>query len=407
MQNKKIYAALIALAFFLQMVPVALAASPVATVSFTSNPVSIAPGGDGFIEMEITNSGTVAISSINIRPTSTDPGIGIDSTVVDLGSLDVSDKTSAIFKVSVPANTASGLYRVNFDVNYCQDSNSNCITSNRFAIVDVESQSPLIVKSVSPSTLNIGSNQTLVFTIENNGNSELTNVVLTWSDPTDSILPLGSSNRIVIHSIGAGQSLDIPVPVITSPSVIPKAYPISVTMQYFDKSGTLQNITSTVGLIVGGATDFSVDLQDYSGGVATLSIANIGVNSATSTLVSLGSQKDFNVVGSHSSFLGNLNPGDSTIASFNVAPKSFNQSSNMLHVSVDYTDTSGIRANVQKDVFVDTSGALQQSSGTARGQRAGTQNFTYVYIIVAIASIAAGFFVWRRWKKKHQHLQKR
>jgi hypothetical protein len=378
----------------------ALLAGPVIQTTFSNNPSVSSPGTDGYIQLNLINSGTSAITQITITATSVDSGIKIDPsyTSVNIGGVGASQSTSTLIKFSVPATTSSGLYRISFQIYYCQD--TSCNTMSQFAIVSVQSQSQFQLKSVTPDKLNLGTNTTLTFAFVNTGSSDLNNILITWQDPTASILPVGTSNNIILSSIGAGQEIDVPVNVIASPIATPKTYPIYVNMVYYDKTGAMKIVNSTVGLIVGGTTDFSIDVQDYSNGALTLSIANIGVNPATSVSVSLPDQNGFRYTGAQSVFLGTLNPGDSTTTSFNVIVLS-NQTSN-LKVTMSYTDTSGLRESLDKSVAVNPhagSGILSAFNGRRTTNNGLSQDF--IYIIIIIAAVGVAYFVLRRRKKKH------
>lgn len=385
---------------------ISLAAEPVVQASFSVNPSVSAPGSDGYIQVTLKNTGSALANNVKVTLTSTDAGINVDPyRYVDIGGIGTSETTSALFKFSVPKTTSSGLYRINFEIDYCQD--SNCREIKQFAIVNVQSQSILELKSLKPDRLNIGSNTTLIFAVANNGNSELSNVVITWQESNNLILPLGSSNRIILSSIGADQQIEIPVEVVTSPTITPGTYPITVKMEYFDKTGTKQNSTSVVGLIVGGMTEFAVDIQEFTASTLTLSIANIGVNPATSIAVRIPAQERFSVMGSSSVFLGNLNPGDYTIASFQVIPRS-NATRGDLAVEILYTDTTGTRQTAQEKVSLNLAGGFDEQQFRGRlmqGQRpnngvSGLLESRFVQYLLIGAIVIAGLMFFFKFRKR-------
>lgn len=392
-----------ALAIQILMAAPAMAASsssPIVKVTFASNPVTSAPGSSGYVQIDVDNTGSVALSDVRIGVASYDPGIVVDTGQTDIGGLSSGDTNSALSRFSVPQGAAAGAYKINYQITYCQDSSSVCSQTTQSAIVNVQSQPQVDIVSVAPSQLGLGTNSTLLMTVVNGGKSDATNVVITWSDPTGSILPLGSGNRMTIQSLSAGQSVAIPVSVITNPTATPKVYPVYFTIQYYDSSGQLQTVNSTIGLVVGGTTDFAVSAQDFTAGVLTLSIANIGINPATSVIVSSagpGGQ-------TQSSFVGSMNPGDSSVASFTVQQAGNRTTS--VSVDISYTDTSGLRSEVTKTVSVMPQAGLVQGSAAqgARFQtRAGGFGFNeIVYIVVGLgAAGAAAYFLIRRRKKKH------
>jgi hypothetical protein len=371
-----------------------IAADAILQANFYVNPSISSPGSDGYIQVVLKNIGPTNINSIRITVTSVETGIIVDPyNAVNIGGLGVGDSSSAIFKFSVPRTTPPNLYRINFKISYCQD--SGCREINQFTIVNVQSQPLLELKSIKPSTLSIGGKTNLVFTFEV-GNSELTNVIITWEEPNSLILPLGESNRIVLSSVSANQEIDVPVTVAVSPTINPGIYPIYVRTKYLAKGGTEQNSTFVVGLIVGGTTEFTIDMQEFTGNSITLSIANIGVNPATAVSISLPEQENFRIVGAQNIFLGNLNPGDSTVASFTIIPRNTNTSSE-LRTKISYTDTSGLRQSSEYIVFVPAVVAQVYQTPFRQRQQG---NFWY-YFIVGIAVAAVVFYLLIRRKRKH------
>ena len=390
----KYYTFLMSLVTIILISQISIAAEPIVQATFSISPSVSSPGSDGYIQVTLKNTGGAAANSVIVTLTSTDAGISVDANrAITIGGIGAGETISSLFKFSVPKKTSPGLYTINFKINYCQD--STCREINQFAIVTVQSQSTLELKFVKPDRLNVGSNTTLIFTIVNNGNYELSNVVITWQESNNLILPLGLSNRIVIASIEANKQTDMPVEVVTSPTITPGAYPISVKMEYFDKTGAKQNFTSVVGLIVGGTTDFSVDMQEFASNTITLSIANIGVNPATSVSMSLPEQENFKIAGAQSIFLGNLNPGDSTVASFSINPVNSN-AANKLHAKISYTDTSGLRQEFGEDLVVKSTGELQPDQSRVRQQQG---NFLY-FIVGIIVIVLLAYFISKR-KKRH------
>ncbi len=175
-------------------------------------------------------------------------------------------------------------------------------------------------------------------------------------------------------------------------------------------------------------TDFDVITQSATSGSTTLAIANIGSNTAYSVIVAIPNQPSFTTQGVSSSIVGNLNAGDYTLASFQLASTSaFNQSNggraafnrsafqegnslnrstpvqgNLL-VQISYTDTLGIRRAIQKEVNVGSLAAGTVSSQFSTTGRSSTQlsdGLTYIAIgVVGIIAVVL-FFKLRGRRKK-------
>ncbi len=355
-------------------------------VSFTENPIIVSPGSTGYIELNIDSIGTDNVDYIQIETTILDSNVikRQGNWDVNLGSLDGGKSTSVVYEFYVSSSANPGLYQIIFETH------SSASDSKITAIIKVKAPSVLDLVSFNPSSINIGKVETIIFNISNNGESASKNILFTWEDPNDLILPIGSDNRIVIPSIPAKSYSEISVDIMASPSIIPGVYPLIIKMEYYDDTGTQETITSTVGLQIGGGTDFEIILQQSTGGTSSFAIANTGVNVASSVIVSIPQQINYVATGTSSVSLGNLDAGDYTLASFQLSsvsidrntterpsfggtpgdmPSDFNFSdigtfrnrsfgnfdgNNNLIIEISYTDLFGVRQIVEKEVAIES-----------------------------------------------------
>jgi hypothetical protein len=392
--------------------------NPNLQVTIETNPTVVAPGTYGYIELTLKSVGSGTVESIDISAKSQDywnvkPQGDWN---VDIGDLGTGDSITALFTFKVSSTASPGLYIVTFDIDTISNGN---IEQN--AIVRVEDSTVLDFVSVYPDSLNIGEETTLVFNITNNGECTVETILLTWEDPSDLILPVGSDNRIIISSIPAGNYTEIPVNVVASPAISPGVYPLTITMEFYERTGTKQTITSEVGIQVSGTTDFEIILQESMGGGTTFAVANTGANVASSVIVSIPSQLSYMISGASSVSLGNLDAGDYTLATFQISsvdrenntqrpdkpsmerPSDINFSrpegfrgpesgSNDLIVEVSYTDLFGVRQTVEKEVdfssFSSSSVASLSGgkSGLRPGESSGLDSGT-MYIIIGVVGI--------------------
>jgi hypothetical protein len=182
---------------------------------------------------------------------------------------------------------------------------------------------------------------------------------------------------------------------------------------------------------VGGETDFDVSFSESDAGEISLSVANVGNNMAYSVKVSVPDQDGYKVSGSSSTIVGNLEKGDYTIASFNVASTqaaggneegsggvppdsakagsegenvtSTSMDSNPLKVQIEYTDAKGERITVDKEVELEmTSGNMTAADQAGSGRSAGIGSYL---LYIAVIVLAGGAFVYR--KKIQERIQER
>ena len=389
-------------------------ADPQIQVTSSVTPATISPGSDGYIQLTFTNTGTSSADTLKITGFSADPYITVSQVgVANIGALASGKSTTTLVKFSVSSSAPSGLYTIHFSIDYCS---AGCNQVDSTTVVTVQAPSSLQVASIQPDTLSAGETSTLNFNLVNNGADPINNIIFTWHMPNNEILPLGVSNTQYITSLGSTSSIRIPVNVSVASSVSPGVYPLSIQLSYFDKSGSRQNVTLTIGIKIGGATDFDVGFQQYSAGTVSLSIANIGVNPATSVSVIIPPQNNFATSGAASVFIGTLNAGDFSVANFQISSRvtrnssgpstnpsgAPNAGSNTLTVQVSYSDTSGVRQSVQKEITLNL--ATFQTTGTTQ-RSGGFFGFTNILWIVIIVIVIAGVVLWYfKFRKKKNFL---
>ncbi len=251
------------------------------------------------------------------------------------------------------------------------------------------------------------------------GSTPLKDLIFSWTNEDDVILPVGSDNTKYIKYIDVGESVDITYNVIADSMVGAGLYKLDLTLQY-GVSGTVEERTKTTvaGIYVGGGTDFDIVFSDESEDGMSFTIANIGSNPAYSVSVSVPSQQGLAISGSSSTIIGNLNNGDYTIMTFPITG-----SVSSLKIIISYTDTKGERISLEKIISLGEGSnsqtfAVQRNSTITegntnfqnfRGARSGgiesvfrsTPNMDMVYYIIAVVLVVIiATFVGLRYKKR-------
>ena len=414
-------------------------------VTFSSNPVVASPGINGYLEIILESVGNSNIRNIEITAESWDEDVVIPKGNWDVyvGDLDGGEYSKILYEFVVSNDAVPGLYQIVFNVEYNPGENVK-----QTAFVRVGDISSIDLVSVSPNMINIGSETTLMFNVSNNGGSSINNLIFSWDEENDYILSVGADNRISVGSIGSNSFKEIPVNVIASPSITPGVYPLTVTLEYYDRTGTLQTITSEVGIQVSGGTDFEVLVQSASSASTTFAVTNTGANVASSVIVIIPSQNSYSVNGVSSVNLGNLDAGDYTLATFSLTSRSnatgtisqFDKSTfdelqipeelkgrfqnrtgtdpmmrmgnNNLIVEISYTDMYGIRRTVEKEVSISSLSAIgnglpagfEERMISMRGAKTGEESINLdsgaMYIISGVAGILVIALILRYSKRK-------
>lgn len=376
------------------------------------DPYPAQPGSYLDLWIQVNNQGLGDATNLVVQlqpeyPFSVDPGTNATTQIGQLGSL---DSILLHYVVRVDANAVTGINELK--VRYQTGSSIGTWNSVNLGVY-VLGKNKISVSDVSPTLLEPGKLTGVVFTLDNAGSSPIRDLTFSWKQPNNLILPVGSDNKKYIDSIAIGEQAKITFTMTTNPDTTPGVYPVILTMNYTN-GNTISTVTSEIGFIVGGTTDFDISAEGSSGQVS-LSIANIGANNANSVMVEIPEQQSFSATGASSTIVGNLNRGDYTTATFQIASRisrnatagGFDQgmaANQSLLVRIYYTDTTGQRQSIEKQVSV-PAGTFSSSSSTTTStysRSAQSSGQGLIYIIIGVAGIAAivGFFLYRQRKKK-------
>lgn len=278
-----------------------------------------------------------------------------------------------------------------------------------------------------------GKETEIAFTVSNQGNAPLQNLVFSWNEPTGMILPVSTDNTRYIKYVEPGESVPLKYLVLASNNAKPDLYSLEMQLQYdigADSSNKSKTTFNTkMGIFVGGETDFDVAFSESTQGQTSLSVANIGNNPALSVTVRVPQQYAYAVQGSPSAIIGNLDKGDYTVVSFQIQPnmggggmrnataqrsrdasaQQIASQNNDLKVLVEYTDTTGERRTVQKSIQM-SSRAFSNFTGTGFGMRRQAQtagswwNSPIIWMLAIL--IVAGIYLYRNKELRHKILAK-
>ena len=98
----------------------------------------------------------------------------------------------------VSSSASPGLYEISFKV-----TTTNAGSVTRYAVIKVEESGIIDIVSLTPYSIDVGEKTTLVLTVSNNGQTNIENILLSWEDEFNYILPIGTDNIITIPTIEA------------------------------------------------------------------------------------------------------------------------------------------------------------------------------------------------------------
>ncbi|AKB74443.1 NPCBM-associated, NEW3 domain of alpha-galactosidase [Methanosarcina lacustris Z-7289] len=397
------------------------------------NPDSARPGEPVELTFSVQNVGNNDLKDITVTvepeyPFTRLSGESLEKTVSYLNARqDDNDAAILKFKMLTDSNASEGTYEIKVTTasKSGSGSSSTTYTTTKTIYLEVRGKEYAQIVTINKANIDIAKEETLEFIITNTGTSPLKNMVVSWKDPKGVILPVYSDNTRYIKYLKADQSVNVAYSVMADINANPGLYPLDVNLSFEDYESNEKNIQTTAGLFVGGETDFDVAFSESAAGEISLSVANVGNNMAYSVKVSVPKQDGYRVSGSSSTIVGNLEKGDYTIASFNVASTqaagvsggsasgtakasaeggnitSTSRDSNPLKIQIEYTDAKGERITVDKEVELELTSGNMTAQG-ATGNNGGLSSYL-LYIVLIV--LAGGAFVYR--KKIQEKIQAR
>ncbi|HUV80248.1 MAG TPA: COG1361 S-layer family protein [Candidatus Bathyarchaeia archaeon] len=437
---RKVIAVCGIVALLVCLVPPSSAGTDASIVIANVKPTELLPGDTKEITLTVKNVGSNDAKQVTFNFQESQYISVVGPSSVSISSLGGWCSKDVTITVHVAKGAPSGSYTIPVTCTFSQyystgqGSVTEVMPEVSYSIVLQVTQGAIIdIADVVPSELKPGEETDLQFTIANIGNAPLQDLVFSWTEVDGVILPVSSDNTKHISHIDAGAPTVVTYTVVADVNADAGLYQLDLTIAFEDESGGSSAINTTVGIIVGGGTDFDVTVSESSDSRTSFSVANIGNNPAYSVTVKIPEQEQFAVQGSTASIVGNLDEGDYTIVSFQVTPASqrfggtgapdlsqqeqlseeerqklreeFSQrnasQSNNLQVAIDYTDTTGIRRTVEKTVpiqLTDISSDEAQFNPGMRQQQSIWNNSTLIGTIALVVLLIGGFIYYKRRK---------
>ena len=326
------------------------------------------------------------------------------------------------YTIKVDSDASAGSY--DLKIRYYEFGDSKVIEKS--ITIDVKNREMAEIIQIDKTNLVPGKQSGLTFTVNNVGKAPLRDLTFSWINEDKVILPVGSDNTKYIKNIEIGDSVDLDYQVIADPNADPGLYELKLYLTY-DNPITYEEkeISTIAGVNVGGGTDFEVAFSDNSGTETSFSIANIGSNPAYSVSVIVPRQNGWEISGSNSVIIGNLNKGDYTVASFNLrsiqqvtdlqiqdvqadskqipGERLAMQESNSLIVQIAYTDTMGERKVIEKDVTLSPQNIDSDMVVGIPGRRNIEQQSaleTYKWYIAVFILLVIGVVLHKKYKRR-------
>src|SRR3989344_1317170 len=324
---------------------------------------------------------------------------------------------NAQYKLKVDKDAVKGQHELK--VRYRQNNEEWVVSGFN---IEVTSKEFAQIIYVDKAKIEPGKETEMKFTVTNIGNAPLQNMVFSWSELNGVVLPVFSDDTKYIKYLDIGDSIELKYTVMADVNAQPGLYQLDLNLKYESLTNTTSTVIKTkAGVFVGGETYFDVAFSQSSQGQTSLSVANTGNNPAQSVSVKIPEQPNFRVAGSNSAIIGNIDKGDYTVVSFQIiqstgnftgasrqrqssqnsqAPNLQNLASarnNNLRVTIDYTDTTGERRSIEKNVEIQFRPDAASQTSANVGANSQTSIFSsWIFYIVLIAVAGAGWYFRKR-----------
>lgn len=397
-------------------------------ISQSPNPAR--PGETVEIVLSAQNIGNENLGDITIEvepeyPFSQISGESLSETISYLNARQDEDEAAIVkFKMNVDPNVAEGFYDLDIIITEGTTGTTKTIILN----VEIRGKEYAQIVTINKASIDRAVEEPLEFIITNTGNSPLKNMVISWDEPNGVILSVYSDNTKYISYLEAGGSATVAYSIMADMNANPGLYQLDISLKFEDYDSNVNEINTKAGLFVGGGTDFDVAFSEGISGEVSLSIANIGNNEAYSVKVVIPEQEKYKTIGSSASIVGNLDKGDYTITSFTIANTDLSSNSetndrssmntdetdpediaslrqsqssrNGLEVIIEYTDSTGKRLSVEKNVPIELMSATEDLNA-ARKNTSSTSNY-WIYLMILVILVGGVIYYRKRKNSKEK-----
>ncbi|HME18443.1 MAG TPA: CARDB domain-containing protein [Nitrososphaerales archaeon] len=369
-------------------------------LNFEALTSSIAAGETSTVPLILTNLGSGTASDIHIQITSSGQSSVLNQFPI-VGSLGPNSSTTADIGIYVPQSLAGSPVSLTITSSYT-DEFGNAGTSAQslgLYVANTTTSLPSTLISVTPvrSTVRVGAQSTVSFTVVNAGPTPLTSPVLSLTVSSPLVVTQNSTYAIRGGALRSGESVVYEAVVGTGTSSTPGFYSASVAVTYLDSSGTLKSAIFSSGLVLSGTINLALQsptiTQANTTVVVTGSILNEGFSSAyyASVTGSIAGSKGI----SQADYVGEVDPNTPIPFSvtMNYVPQAAPNLKANITITVSYTDSLGLTGKymISLPTTLKSAGQLLQSQGSSSSSSSsGSDSLTYLeYGVVAALVVVA------------------
>jgi|APHM01.1.fsa_nt_gi S-layer domain len=345
------------------------------------------------IWLNIYNNGSTPAQDMEVTfkenyPFEVDPG---DKTSWNIRELVPGDVYQIHLDARIDSNAVQGQNQLEFSI----EQQESTFTEKVPVEIRSDRNSVSVEEIGQPGPVSPGASRPLGFRIENLADTSLKNFRVSLDLGGD--LPVASSGTSTrnLETLGPEEVTSLNYSIRVDESAEPGVFKIPVDVTFENKAGTEFEQSTTTGLVVGGAPvlDPGLSLDDPlvpgSTREVTLRLVNKGSGPADYVTLGLEESDSYDLIGSKTVYIGNMDPDDFQTASFKVH-LSENASSLEMPLELSYTaDGTDFESSetVSRDLV--TRGQLERY-----GLRSTGSPLPVAVLVIILAG--TGFFVWKR-----------
>ncbi|MCV0431860.1 hypothetical protein [Nitrosopumilus sp.] len=335
--------------------------------------------------------------------------VNLGENTFNIGTIPANDSTRISTIIFPEATSASSVQNLSLQITYgnAYGYKQTELLTTGLVVSPKPSESPIIVSvdtQHSEPVVTAGIVENITFQVTNNGEDEITDLLLTLSGETTEIKIMGKS-KWMINSLPVGETYEFTTDVFASTSLINNPNSFNMNLDYIS-DGESSIDTANVGVFVAGSIELTLyDMQVNNIGGTIHLVGNV-LNQGSTTgkfakieLLSLSDISDMSEIAPQ--YLGDLTDDSSIPFSIPLSVKAIPEGKHPFSVKVTYADDLRNFHEIVFDDVVNVSQIKQQMSSNERG---GSNSSLPLEVILGIAvSVIIAIVVFVKIKKSRSN----
>jgi hypothetical protein len=254
--------------------------------------------------------------------------------------------------------------------------------------------------SLIPEKIRPGATSKLTIRLKNMADSLLKDIKIKLNLDNVPVAPVKISNEKTIYNLDSKKELDVTFNLIAEPDAASKVYKIPLLIDYSDELGKKYSKNSTLGIIIGDTPDLSVYIdsttiyQAAKKGNIVVKFVNKGLTDIKFLNVKVKASNEVILLSPKEEYIGKIDSDDYETIELKMYVKPTNKNKIIIPLVIEYQDSNneGYEEEINLDLRL-------YSTSEAKKLELVKQN-KFIGILIFIIIIIAGFFLYKRHKRK-------